>query len=210
MKKIGILGGTFNPIHSMHIEIARRARDIMALDQIIFIPSANPPHKSAIDIQPFCHRIKMVELAIEGIEGFFVSNIENKIKHKKSYTVDTLKALKLIYPKDKLYFIVGSDCVFDIEKWYRVEQIFKYCELVVFERPDISNYEDLKNKIKELEHKYKGRINLIGNITENISSSEIRQKISGIQEQIDLDSSEIDELDEKILNYILKNNLYRN
>lgn len=203
LKKIGILGGTFNPIHSMHIDIAKQAKNILVLDQIIFIPSANPPHKKGAEIEPFCHRFKMVELAIEGIEGFLVSNIENKIKHKKSYTVDTLKALKLIYPKDKLYFIIGSDCIFDIEKWYRVEQIFKYCELVVFRRPDISDHEALKIKIKELEIKYNGNINLIGNITDNISSSEIRQKIS-------LESRIIDELDEKILNYIMKNNLYRN
>ena len=203
MKKIGILGGTFNPIHSMHIDIAKQAKDILALNQIIFIPSANPPHKNGAEIEPFCHRFKMVELAIDGIEGFSVSNIENKIKHKKSYTVDTLKALKLIYPKDKLYFIVGSDCIFDIEKWYRVEQIFKHCELIVFQRPDISNYKVLLTKIKELEIKYKGKINLIGSITDNISSSDIRQKIS-------LKSRTIDELDEKILNYINKNNLYRN
>lgn len=203
MKKIGILGGTFNPIHSMHINIAKQAKKILSLDQIIFIPSANPPHKCGEDIESFCHRIKMVELAIEGIQGFSVSNIENKIKHRKSYTVNTLKVLKLIYPKDKLYFIVGSDCVFDIEKWYRVEQIFKYCELVVLQRPDISDSKNLKIKIKELESEYKGKINLIGSITDNISSSEIRQKIC-------LDSSEIDELDEKILNYIKQNNLYRN
>lgn len=203
MKKIGILGGTFNPIHSMHIDIAKQAKNILVLDQVIFIPSANPPHKSGAEIEPFCHRIKMVEIAIEGIEGFSVSNIENKIKHRKSYTVDTLKALKLIYPKDKLYFIIGSDCIFDIEKWYRVEQIFKYCELIVFQRPDISDYRALQRKMEELEYKYNGKINLIGSITDNISSSDIRQKIS-------LDSRKIDELDEKILNYIIKNNLYRN
>lgn len=203
MKKIGILGGTFNPIHSMHIDIAKQAKNILCLDQIIFIPSANPPHKSGAEIEPFCHRFKMVELAIEGVEGFSVSNIENKIKHRKSYTVDTLKALKLIYPKDRLYFIIGSDCIFDIEKWYRVEQIFKYCELIVFQRPDISDYKALQSKIDQLECKFNGKINLIGSITDNISSSDIRQKIS-------LDSSKIDELDEKILNYIMKNNLYRN
>ncbi|MGB5822786.1 MAG: nicotinate-nucleotide adenylyltransferase [Proteocatella sp.] len=202
MKRIGILGGTFNPIHSMHIQMARKSKEILELDQVIFIPSANPPHKPGPEIEQFYHRIKMVELAIEGIEGFSVSNIENKINHKKSYTVDTLKALKLIYPEDKLFFIVGSDCVFEIENWNQPGEIFKHCEIVIFQRPDISNGEELQKKIKYLEKKYSAKISFVGAFTDNISSSEIRQKIAS-------ESVEIDELDKKILNYIKNNNLYK-
>ena len=153
MKKIGILGGTFNPVHSMHIRMAEKSREIMKLDQVIFIPSANPPHKSGFEIESFLHRFNMVEIAIDGIEGFSVSNIENKINHRKSYTVDTLRALKLIYPDDRLYFIVGSDCVFQVESWNNPDDIFMLCELVVFERPDVSTHEELIEKIRYLEKK---------------------------------------------------------
>lgn len=202
MKRIGILGGTFNPIHSMHIQMARKSKEILGLDQIIFIPSANPPHKSGPEIESFYHRFKMVELAIEGIEGFSVSNIENKINHKKSYTVDTLKALKLIYPEDKLFFIVGSDCIFEIENWNQPGEIFNNCEIAIFQRPDISNGEALQEKIKYLESKYKAKLSFVGAFTDRISSSEIRQKIA-------LESIEIKELDKKIWNYIKSNNLYK-
>lgn len=202
MKRIGILGGTFNPIHSMHIQMARKSKEILGLDQVIFIPSANPPHKSGPEIEPFYHRIKMVELAIEGMEGFSVSNIENKINHKKSYTVDTLKALKLIYPGDKLFFIVGSDCIFDIENWNQPGEIFKHCEIAIFQRPDISNVEELQKKIKYLETKFNAKINFVGEFTKGISSSKIRQKIGS-------EAMEISELDHKILDYIRQNNLYK-
>lgn len=202
MKRIGILGGTFNPIHSMHVQMAKKSKEILGLDQVIFIPSANPPHKAGPEIESFYHRLKMVELAIEGIEGFSVSNIENKINHKKSYTVDTLKALKLIYPEDKLFFIVGSDCIFDMEKWNQAGEIFKYCEIAIFERPDIAKREALEKEIAYLGKKYNAKMSFVGAFTDNVSSSEIRQKITS-------KSMEIEELDEKILSYIKNNNLYK-
>ncbi|WP_028828391.1 nicotinate-nucleotide adenylyltransferase [Proteocatella sphenisci] len=202
MKKIGILGGTFNPIHSMHIKMADKSKELLKLNQVIFIPSANPPHKSGPEIESFHHRFSMVELAIDGIEGFSVSNIENKINNKKSYTVDTLRALKLIYPGDKLYFIVGSDCVFQVESWNNPNEILKLCELIVFERPEVSTTEELFKKIDYLEKKHSTKIHYIGAFTDNVSSSEIRDKING-------DFGEINGLNNKIIKYIKTNNLYK-
>lgn len=202
MKKIGILGGTFNPIHSMHIKMADKSKELLKLNQVIFIPSANPPHKSGPEIESFHHRFNMVELAIEGMEGFSVSNIENKINNKKSYTVDTLRALKLIYPGDILYFIVGSDCVFQVETWNNTDEIFKLCELIVFERPEVSTSEELFEKIDYLQKKYSAKIHYIGAFTENVSSSEIRDKIN---ENINA----VKDLNNKIMKYIKSNNLYK-
>jgi len=202
LKKIGILGGTFNPIHSMHIKMADKSKELLKLNQVIFIPSANPPHKSGPEIESFHHRFNMVELAIEGMEGFSVSNIENKINNKKSYTVDTLRALKLIYPGDILYFIVGSDCVFQVETWNNTDEIFKLCELIVFERPEVSTSEELFEKIDYLQKKYSAKIHYIGAFTENVSSSEIRDKIN---ENINA----VKDLNNKIMKYIKSNNLYK-
>ena len=202
MKKIGILGGTFNPVHSMHIRMAEKSREIMKLDQVIFIPSANPPHKSGFEIESFLHRFNMVEIAIDGIEGFSVSNIENKINHRKSYTVDTLRALKLIYPDDRLYFIVGSDCVFQVESWNNPDDIFMLCELVVFERPDVSTHEELMEKIRYLEKKYSAKIHYLGPFTENVSSSDIRDRINE-------DDFKNKDLNDKIIKYIRENDLYK-
>lgn len=202
MKKIGILGGTFNPIHSMHIKMAEKSKELLKLDQIIFIPSANPPHKSGPEIEPFSHRFNMVELAIDGMEGFSVSNIENKINNKKSYTVDTLRALKLIYPSDILYFIVGSDCVFQVEDWNNPNEIFKLCEMIVFERPEVSTTKELFDKIELLQNQYNAKIHYIGAFTEKVSSSEIRCKINA-------DIKDLENMDSKIMKYIKNNHLYK-
>lgn len=200
MKKIGVFGGTFNPIHNMHIKIAEAARDSLGLDQIIFVPSANPPHKSE-NIETFMHRFKMVELAIEGLPQFSVSNIENKISHKKSYTAETLKALKVIYPFDEIYFIMGSDCIDDIEQWYHPEEVFKNCIVALFNRPGFY-MKDLDMQIKYLVEKYNAQIISMGNVSENMSSTNIRAAI----QNKDYKSSGIPK---KVIEYIVAYRLYR-
>lgn len=133
--KIGILGGTFNPIHNAHLQIAREVRERLQLDRIIFIPAATPPHKKLDGDISFSDRLAMVELAIAAEPGFETSDIEAQ-RGGRSYSVDTLKQLQLLHSDDQLFFIIGSDSFLEISTWYRVAEIFSLCNIVVVERPE--------------------------------------------------------------------------
>ena len=106
--KIGILGGTFNPIHVGHLILAEEAREKLLLDKIIFVPAATPPHKDISDIAEAQNRFAMLKLASRGNRHFCVSDIEIK-REGRSYTIDTIREFKKLYPNDELYFIIGSD-----------------------------------------------------------------------------------------------------
>lgn len=133
--KIGIIGGTFNPIHLAHLRIAEEVRDRLALDRVIFIPAARPPHKEQGDYLDFGHRLAMVELAIGDNPAFAASSLEEELGGT-SYSVHTLTELRSRYPGDELFFIIGSDSFRDISSWYRYSEIFSLCNLAVVERPE--------------------------------------------------------------------------
>ena len=133
MQKIGILGGTFNPIHQGHIKIARTAMEEYHLSQVIFLTSGNPPHKRGQNILDASIRHIMVKRAIEGIDGFFACDYEVE-KETYSYTAETLEHFKEIYPDDEIYFIIGGDSLRDFDKWYKPEEILKLCTLLVYDR----------------------------------------------------------------------------
>ena len=132
--KIGILGGTFNPVHIGHLILAEEAREKLGLDKIIFIPTALPPHKDNLNIAPAIDRLKMLKLATKSNKFFAVSDIEIK-RQGRSYTIDTLKVLKLKYPKDELYFIIGSDLLEYLNEWKDLSQIIKMVKFVATTRP---------------------------------------------------------------------------
>lgn len=132
--KIGILGGTFNPIHNAHLQIAAEVRDRLALDRVIFIPAATPPHKELDGGIDFAERSAMVALAIAGESAFTLSDLEEQ-RGGRSYSVDTLKELHRLYPEDELFFIIGSDSFLEISTWYRSSEIFTLCNIVVVARP---------------------------------------------------------------------------
>jgi len=134
--KIGIIGGTFNPIHIAHLRIAEEVRDRLGLEKIIFIPAARPPHKEPGDYLSFTHRLAMVELAIADNPAFIASSLEETMGGT-SYSVHTLTELRSLYPGDELYFIVGSDSFRDISSWYRYPELFSLCNLAVVERPGV-------------------------------------------------------------------------
>lgn len=133
--KLGILGGTFNPIHLGHLRIAEEVRDRLKLDRILFLPAATPPHKPLAGDLPFTERLAMVELAIADNPAFVASDLENR-RQGPSYSVDTLAELRLEYPGDEIYFIIGSDSFLEIGLWHRFDEIFPLCHLAVVERPD--------------------------------------------------------------------------
>jgi len=133
--KTGILGGTFNPIHNAHLRVAETVRDRLALDRIIFIPAATPPHKELAGAISFEHRKNMVELAIADNAHFAVSDIEQQ-RGGRSYTVDTLRELRQSSPHDELFFIIGSDSFLEISTWFNFTEIFRLANIVVVERPE--------------------------------------------------------------------------
>jgi nicotinate-nucleotide adenylyltransferase len=133
---IGILGGTFNPIHLAHLGIAGEAREVCGLDRVLFIPAADPPHKTVAHGVSFTHRLAMVEIAIEGHAGFFASDLEGR-RLGKSYSVKTLEILRRDHPRDRFFFIVGLDSFRDITSWRDYEKLFSLTSLVVASRPGI-------------------------------------------------------------------------
>lgn len=132
--KTGILGGTFNPIHNAHLRIAEEARDLFGLDRVIFIPAATPPHKPAVGELSFASRLEMVRLAVADNPCFSVSDLEG-VRGGRSYSIDTLRALRLELPQDELYFIVGADSYHEISTWREYTAIFALCNVVCVQRP---------------------------------------------------------------------------
>ena len=133
-EKIGLFGGTFNPIHSGHIKAARVVRDNFILDKILFIPSYIPPHKVSKDIVSPEIRLHMVKLALGKSPEFIASSIEIDGKGT-SYSILTLKKLKKIYPGSSLYFILGIDAFLEIDTWKDYEKVLELCFFVVISRP---------------------------------------------------------------------------
>ena len=132
--KLGILGGTFNPIHYGHLAAAEEVRERLKLDKILFIPSYLPPHKQEEDIPSADQRFEMVRLATAGNPNFETSDIELK-RGGKSYTIDTIESLHSTYPSAELHFITGIDSFLEIQTWKAWERLFSLCSFVVLSRP---------------------------------------------------------------------------
>lgn len=132
--KIGILGGTFNPIHYGHLILGEQVRGQLGLDFVLFIPTYLPPHKSAEGVAGAADRLKMIQLAVAGNPHLRVSDIEVR-RRGKSYTVDTLRRINREFHKAELFFICGSDLVSEIPKWKNVEEIYRLARFVLAKRP---------------------------------------------------------------------------
>ena len=132
--KIGILGGTFNPIHLGHLILAEEVCQKIGLRKVIFIPTNLPPHKNNGDIIPANHRLKMLRLAVKGNPLFCVSDIEIR-KGGRSYTIDTIKEFSRIYPNDQFYFIIGSDLIKYLNEWKDLKEIIAVVKFIVATRP---------------------------------------------------------------------------
>lgn len=197
MSKIGILGGTFNPIHLAHLYIAYEAKSQLNLDKIIFMPAGSPPHKKDKEVLEASLRYNMVCEAIKNYEDFEISDYEIH-KAGYSYTYETLEKFKS--ENNELYFITGADCLMDIEKWKKPEEIFKLSKLVVFNRPGYSKKNLIIQKDK-IEMKFNTSIKFLDIIDLEISSSMIRERIE--------DGKRVDFfLSKEVLDYIKENNIY--
>jgi len=134
--RTGILGGTFNPIHLAHLRIAEEVRETCALDRIMFIPAAMPPHKDVAEDVPFARRLAMVQLAVADNRHFAVSALEGE-REGKSYSVHTLEILRRENPGDEFFFIIGMDSFRDITSWREYRRLFELAHIVVAARPGI-------------------------------------------------------------------------
>ncbi len=135
--KTGIFGGAFNPVHNGHVNLAKSYIDILGLDRLLIIPTANPPHRTGSDFASAEDRINMLILAFEGVEKAEICDIEFKLGDK-SYTFNTLNALRDIYPDDDFYLIIGQDQFLYFDKWYRYADILDMATLCTAPREENS------------------------------------------------------------------------
>ncbi len=140
-QKIGVLGGTFNPVHYGHLAAAEEIRDRLKLDRVLFIPVHLPPHKQEEDLPSATQRLEMVRLATAGNPHFKVSDIEVK-REGLSYTIDTIEALRAASPGAEFFFITGLDSFMEIQTWKDWEKLLTLCCFVVLSRPGY-NFKDL-------------------------------------------------------------------
>ena len=192
MKKLGIFGGTFDPIHNGHLCIAETVLEKTDLDLIVFMPSAAPPHKLNRQILSFEHRWNMVNLAISGKKAISASDIEQRLGGI-SYTVHTLEALKKEYANHEIYLIIGSDSLLGLSSWKEPDKLVTQCRFVVYPR---SNADAAKAEKRFFDNAILLDAGLV-----QISSSDIRSlaaKKSSIHGLVD----------EKVERYIEEHRLY--
>jgi len=152
--KLGIFGGTFNPIHYGHLAAAEEVSNRLDLERVLFVPSFIPPHKQEEEVPSADRRMEMVRLAIAGNPLFEPSDIEI-IRGGRSYTIDTVKSLRQSWREAELYFIIGLDAFLEIQTWDRWEKLMTLCSFIVLSRPgyrfqDLSRINFMKSADKEL------------------------------------------------------------
>ncbi len=174
-RKIGIVGGTFNPIHNVHLLLGEAAREQFGLDRIIYIPTGCSYLKKDEDIPSGELRYQMVKLAIDNNPYFTCSRIEID-REGNSYTIDTLRELKKMYPGDEIYLILGGDTFKQIESWYESEEIFKNCTILAAVRDNMS-IEDMDKQRSYLHDKYGADVRILQFRNIDLSSSDIRNRL---------------------------------
>ncbi len=174
IRRLGILGGTFDPVHHGHLLAAEEARHQLELERVLFLPTGTPPHKPDRPILPIHHRLQMLTLAIAGKPYFFISRVDID-RPGPSYTVDALELLRAEWgPTPTFFFIEGSDSLVDMPAWYRPRHLIQLCELAVVERPGIRTHLPL------LEKQLPGltaRIHWVEMPFLEISSTDLRQRV---------------------------------
>lgn len=175
MKKIGIMGGTFNPIHNGHLFLAEYAYEQIGLDSILFMPSKKPPHKASLEVASSEDRRKMTELAIQDNPHFELSALELE-REGVTFTCDTLAELTLEHPDTEYYFIIGADSLFQITEWKTPQIVFNMCTVVAAGRNHLSKSR-MEQQVKKLHEEYGASIILLDMPTIEISSAQIRERI---------------------------------
>ena len=169
---IGVMGGTFDPIHYAHLFIAEQARIALYLDHVLFVPNRIPPHKQIHNVTPAAHRFRMAQLATSANRSFVCSDVEIE-REGKSYTVDTLRVLSHQLPHTQFFLIVGMDTVAEIETWMRPDEVLQLCKVVGIARPGF----DTEKVLAALPQGYAERVIPLESTHLAISSTEIRERV---------------------------------
>lgn len=187
--KLGLYGGTFDPVHRAHIAVAGAALEAYSLDNVLLIPNRLPPHKESATGASYEHRLRMVELACSGHPGLVASDIENR--EGKSYTIQTLERLRIEFGAQvRLYFIIGADAFAEVLLWRRVVEVFSMTEFIVVSRPGFA-FESPEGAI----------VHRLDTLAFTASSTEIRHQLaSGLPTP---------DLEPLVKEYIGANGLYR-
>lgn len=211
--KIGIMGGTFDPIHYGHLRVAEEAGEALNLDRVYLIPVNIPPHKSRSDLTPFRYRYEMIRLAVQSSKLLDVSDIEGK-RGGISYTVDTLRQIKKEWQETQIYFIIGIDAFLDIKTWKDYKRLFSLCNFVVIRRAQDISEDKLFGFLKEIDKDIIKKDNnnyilstglkviFLKTTLMDISSTRIRELASQGKTLTFL-------LPDSVIEYILKEGLYR-
>ena len=195
IKQIGILGGSFDPVHMGHIGLAQETHERFRLDQILFLPVFQSPHKSHIPLASSTHRMAMLRLALKGNTHFSISDTEMR-REEVSYTIDTINRFRLKYSSSELYLIMGYDNLLDLDLWKDSREIMKNCHILVASRPGLKIFNStgkvfglfngdspyrlgkIKNKTQEFIHRETGKKLVVYDISpRDISSSVVRERL---------------------------------
>ena len=177
-KKVGIFGGTFDPVHLGHLIMAEQCREQAELDQVWFIPAARPPHKQDRPLTGFVHRTEMLALAIAGMPAFRVDELE-KDRPGPSYTAETLQELQGRHPDTHFSLLLGSDCLPDLPGWKNPTRIIDLAELLVFSRPRWSlRAEDEVRQSLGLSAKAPLRLRVVHAPLIDIASRDLRERVA--------------------------------
>ena len=174
-RKIGIMGGTFNPVHYAQLLLAESAREQFGLDRVIFIPNGFPYMKDTTDLPSGDLRYQLVKLAIRDNPYFTCSRIEID-RPGDTHTIDTLEEMHRMYPGDKLYFIMGADSLMSLETWYHAADIMKNCTILAAVRGNVDR-DALEARRDDLISRYGAEIELLDYCKSDISSSMIRERL---------------------------------
>jgi nicotinate-nucleotide adenylyltransferase len=199
VRRLGILGGTFDPIHHGHLLAAEEACHQLALDRVLFVPAGLPPHKPARPISSADHRVHMVELAITGKPHFALSRVDVD-RPGPSYTVDTLELLRAGWgPDPRFFFIEGNDSLSDVASWYQPRRLIELCDLAVVARPGAQiDLPELERRLPGIT----GRIHWVQIPLLQISSSDLRARVRSGRSISYLVPREVED-------YIRRHGLYR-
>ena len=198
-KRIGILGGTFDPFHKGHFMLAKTAYSQFDLDEVWIMPNGNPPHKRDIEQTDFTLRCEMIRLAIEEAPYMVLCEYEGS-EDSYHFTYQTLGEFKRMYPEHEFYFIIGADSLRDFPTWKEPGKIAELCTLFVACR-DEAGIPELKVKIAEMEERFGTKCLIMNSPKVDAASSEIREMVS---EGKDVSAY----VGEKVCNYIEKEKLY--
>ena len=195
-----MFGGSFNPIHNGHIDIAAEVREKYGLDRVLFMVANDPPHKKIADGVKADVRYEMTRLALENHGDLEPCDLELK-RQGKSYTVDTLEILHEMYPEDRIFCIVGADMLLGIDTWYNAPELLKRAEFIAVGRPDSGGEAAMNEKVKALEADYGAKVYISGIVGPDISSTAIRERVEDWRPITDL-------VPLKVAEYIYQNGLY--